>query len=121
MEDAVLAEGAYGERLGVILEGVGWWLDAFVADLERMVLLEQFEVDVGAGAVDAARSYVAGDAQMAHVCFVAHGLKLADGDVVALVVANTGEGKIAHGGHDDDCGNDDLRGALLVVRHGFCM
>ena len=70
--------------------------------------------------MDAAGSYVAGDAEMADVGFVAHALQLADGDVVALVVADAGEGELAHGGHDDDCGDDDLGGAFLVGRHGFC-
>ena len=52
MEDAVPAIGAHGERLGIVLEGVGRRLDTLVADLERVGLLEPFEVDVGAGAVD---------------------------------------------------------------------
>src|ERR1700722_19115191 len=91
VEDAVVAVGADGEGLGFVLEGIGWGLGALVADVERAVLLEEGEVDVGADAMDAAGSYVAGDAEMADVGLVAHALKLTDGDVVALVIADARE------------------------------
>ena len=65
MEDAIVAVGAYGEGLGVVLEGVGWWFGALVDDGEFAPLLEEIEGCVGADAMDAARSYVAGDTEVA--------------------------------------------------------
>ena len=113
MEDAVVAVGADGERLGIVLEGVGRRLNALVADFESAVLLDQREVDVGADAVDAAGLDVARNAEMADVGLVAHALQFTDGDVVALVVADAGEGEIADGGQNDDGGDDDLERAFL--------
>src|ERR1700733_897581 len=119
MEDAIVAVGAVGEGLGVVLEGVGWWLGAFVAYVEFAALLEEGEVDVGAYAMDAARGYVAGDAEVADVGLAAHRVELADGDVVALVVADAGQGEVGDGGENDQCGYDDLGRALVVcVGHG---
>ena len=63
--------------------------------------------------MDAAGGYVARYAKVADVGLVAHALKLADGDVVALVVADSGEGKVGDGRQDDDGGDDDLERALL--------
>ncbi len=102
MEDAVVAVGADGEGLGVVLEGVGWRLGALIGDGELAALLEEIEGGVGADAVDAAGGDVAGYAKVADVGLVAHALELADGDVVALVVAAAGEGEIGDGGKDDD-------------------
>ena len=67
--------------------------------------------------MDAARGYVACDAEVADVGFVAHAVKLADGDVIALVVADSGDGEVGNGRQDDDCGDDDLERALLGGRH----
>ena len=113
MEDAVVAVGAYGEGLSVVLEGVGWGFGALVDDGELAALLEEIEGGVGADAVDAAGGYVAGDAEVADVGFVAHAVEFADGDVVALVVAAAGEGEVGDGRQDDDGGDDDLERALL--------
>ena len=112
VEDAVTAVGADGESLRVVLEGVGRGLGALVDDGELAALFEEVEGGVGSGAVDAAGSYVAGDAEVADVGLVAHALQLGDGDVVALVVAPAGEGEVGHGGEDDDGGYDDLCGVL---------
>jgi len=92
VEDAVVAVGAYGEGLGVVLEGVGWGLRALIDDGEFAALLQEVEGGVGAYAVDASGCYVAGYAEVANIGFVAHSLELADGDVVALVVTSPGEG-----------------------------
>jgi hypothetical protein len=58
--------------------------------------------------MDAAGGYVAGDAQVADVGFVAHALEFADGDVVALVVVGSGEGEVGYCGEDDDSGRDNF-------------
>ncbi len=85
---------------------------------EFAALLEELEVGVGADAMDAAGSDVAGDAEMADVGLVAHAVQLADGDVVALVVADTGERETGDGGEDDDgCGDDLHRALWFGVRH----
>jgi hypothetical protein len=81
---------------------------AFVADVELAALFEEREVDVGSDAMDAAGSHVASDAEVSNVSFAAHALKLADGDIVLLVVAVAGEGEVGDGGKDDDGGDDDL-------------
>jgi len=118
VEDAVVAVGAYGEGLSVVLEGVGRGLCALIVDVKGAALLEELEGGVGSYAVDAAGGDVAGYAEVANVGFVAHALKLADGDVVALVVADAGEGEISDGHHDDDGGDDDFDRTLLgFVRH----
>ena len=116
VEDAIVAVGAYGEGLGVVLEGVGWRLGTLVVDVEGAALLEELEGGVGAYAMDAAGSYVASYAEVADVGFVAHALKLADGDVVALVVADAGEGEVGDGRQDDDGGDDDFERALFGLR-----
>jgi hypothetical protein len=91
VEDAVVAIGAYGEGLCVVLEGVGRGLGALIDDGEFAALLEQIEGGVGADAMDAARGYVSGDAEVPDVSLLAHALEFADGDVVALVVATAAE------------------------------
>lgn len=106
VEDAVVAVGAYGEGLGVVLEGVGWGFRALVNNGEFAALLEQIEGGVGADAMDAAGGYVAGDAEMTDVGFVTHSLEFADGDVIALVVAAAAEGEIGDGA-ENDYGRDD--------------
>jgi hypothetical protein len=113
VEDAVVAVGAYGERLGVVLEGVGRGLGALVDDGEFAALLEQIEGGVGADAMDTAGGYVAGDSEVADVGFVAHALEFADGDVVALVVAAAAEGEIGDGAQDDDGGYDKFDRAFM--------
>ena len=92
VEDAVVAVGAYGEGLSVVLEGVGRGLCALIVDVKGAALLEELEGGVGSYAVDAAGGDVAGDAEMASVSDVAHGLELGDGDVVALVGGGSGDG-----------------------------
>src|SRR5258706_3134901 len=62
--------------------------------------------------MDAAGGYVAGDAEVADVGFVAHALEFADGDVVALVVAAAAEGEVGDGAQDDDGGDDKFDGAF---------
>ena len=106
VEDAVVAVGAYGEGLGVVLEGVGWRLGSLIDDGEFAALLEQIEGGIGADAMDAAGSYVAGDAEVADVRFVAHALEFADGDVVALVVATAAEGEVGDGAQNDHSGDN---------------
>src|SRR5260370_543769 len=106
------AVGAYGGGLGGVVEGVGWGVGALVGDLEGAALVEQLEGGVGADAVDAAGGDVAGYAEVADVGLVAHTLKLADGDVVALVVADSGEGEVGDGDEDHHGGGDDLELAL---------
>jgi len=119
VEDAVVAVGAYGEGLGVVLEGVGWWFGALVDDGEFAALLEEIEGGVGADAMDASGSYVAGDTEVANVCLVAHALEFADGDVVALVVASAAEGQVGDGPQDDHRGDDEFDRALAgFVWHG---
>ncbi len=113
MEESVVAEGADGERLGVILEGVGRGFRALVDDGEFAALLEEIEGGIGAGAVNAARSYVTGDAEVADVGFVAHTLEFTDRDIVAFVISTAGEGQIADGGQNDHCGDDKFYWALL--------
>jgi hypothetical protein len=113
VEDAVAAVGADGKGLGVVLEGVGWRFGALVDDGELAALFEKVEGGVGAYAVDAARGYITGYAEMAGVSLVSHALQLADGDVVALVVAPASEGQVGDGGHNDDCGYDEFDRALL--------
>jgi hypothetical protein len=108
VEDAVVAVGAYGEGLGVVLEGVGWGFRALVDDGEFAALFEQIEGGVGADAMDAAGGYVAGDAEMTDVGFVAHALEFADGDVVAFVVAAAAEGEIGDGAENDYGGDDEF-------------
>ena len=97
MEDAVVAVGADGEGLGVVFEGVGRGFGALIDDGEFAALLEEIEGGVGADAMDAARSYVAGDAEVANVGLIAHALEFADGDVVALVIAAATEGEVSDG------------------------
>jgi hypothetical protein len=119
VEHSVVAVGAYGEGLGVVLESVGWRLRALIDDGEFAALLEQIEGGIGADAMDAARSYVAGNAQVADVCFVAHALEFADGDVVALVVAAAAEGEVGDGAQDDHGGYDKFDRAFPgFVWHG---
>jgi hypothetical protein len=74
VEDAVVAEGAYGEGLGIILEGVGWGLGALIDDGELATLFEEVEGGVGADAMNAARSYVSCHSKVADIRFVAHAL-----------------------------------------------
>ncbi len=95
MEDAVASVGADGEGLGVVFEGVGRRLCAFVVDLEGAALFEQDELRVGAGALDAAGSYVAGYAEVAGVGFVAERIELRDGDVILFGALHAGVGEPA--------------------------
>ncbi len=111
-EDTVVAVGAYGEGLGVVLEGVGRRLGALIDDGEFAALFEQIEGGVSADAMDAAGGHVAGDAEVANVRFVAHALEFADGDVVALVVAAAAEGEVGDGAEDDHGGYDKFDGAF---------
>ena len=81
-------------------------------------LLDELEGDVGADAMDGAgsddcRRRGGGGCRPCRPS--AH---LADGDVVALVVADAGEGEPADGGDDDYGGDDDFDGAFGVgLRH----
>ena len=113
MEDAVVAVGAYGEGLGVVLEGVGWGLRALIDDGEFAALLQEVEGGVGAYAVNAAGGYVSSYTEVADVGFIAHALKLADGDVVALVVADAGEGEVSNGRQNDNGGDDYFERTLV--------
>ena len=118
MEDAVVAVSAYGEGLGVVLEGIGWGFGALVGDGEFAALLEEVEGRVGAYPVDAAGRDVACDTQVTNVGFIAQPLELADRDVVALVVTSSGEGEIGDCAEDNQARDDDLDGALVrFVRH----
>jgi hypothetical protein len=119
VEDAVVSVCSYGEGLGIVLEGVGRGFGALVDDGEFAALLEQIEGGVRAGAMDAAGGYVAGDAEVADVGFVAHALEFANGDVVALVVAASAEGEVGDGAEDDDGGDDKFARAFAgFVWHG---
>jgi hypothetical protein len=120
MEDAIVTIGADSQSLGVILEGIGRGLCALIIDLQCATLLEKLESGVGADAVNAPRGYIASDTEMAYVRLVAHTLKLADGDVVALVIADAREREIGDSREDHQGGCDDLERALLSCdRHMF--
>jgi len=113
VEDAVVSIGAYGEGLGIVLEGIGRGFGALVDDGEFASLLEEVEGGVGAYAMDAARGYVAGYAEVANVGFVAHALKFSNGDVVALVIASAAEGEIGDGAEDDHGGDNEFDRAFM--------
>ena len=63
VEDAVASELAFGQRLRVVLEGVGRSLGPAVNHREGAVLLHQQELQVGALALDRAGNNIAGYAQ----------------------------------------------------------
>ena len=113
MEDAVMTVHSYREGLGIIFERVGRRLDAFVTDIQPAILFQKREIDEGTAAMNAAGRNVARHPQMAYIGLVAHGLQLADRDVVTLIIADTSEGKIAHRGDDDNRGNNDFCVTLL--------
>ena len=107
MEDAIPAVGAHGERLRTVFEGVGRRLNALVADLQRVTLLGEDKMCVGAAALDGIGRHIAGYPQMTGVSLVAHGLQLADGDVVALVRLDAGDREVGDGAQDNyGCGAD---------------
>ena len=62
---------------------------------------------IGAAALDGIGRHIAGHTEMTGIGFVAHGLQLADGDVVAFVGLHRCDCKIRDGAQDDyDCGAD---------------
>jgi len=83
-------------------------------------LLDEGETGVGAGAIDAAGLDVAGYAEVDLVGFVAHALKLGDGDVVLLGIGAGGDGQPGDGRYDEDAGEDEL-GRGLFLLHGFSL
>lgn len=111
VEDAVMAVGTHGERLCIVLEGIWRGLGALVGDVKRSALLEQHKVSVRSGAPDAPRSDVPGDAEVAYESLVTHSVELANGYVVAFVVTDAGERKIADRCKDDHGSNNDFDGA----------
>lgn len=115
MEDAVAPEGADGQSLRVVLEGIGRWLGAVVVDSESLVELDEGEGGVGAFALDAAGLDVAGDAQILAVGAVAHALELGDGDVIALGLAAGRDGEPDDDGNDEGAGDDELEGRALLL------
>ena len=50
--------------------------------------------------------YVSGYAEVAGVGLGAHGVELGDGDVVALVLVDAGDGEPSYGREDDDGGGN---------------
>ena len=70
MEDAIPAVSAHGERLGAVFEGIRRGLNALVAHLQRVPLLGQDKLGVGAAALDGVRRHIPGYAQMAGIGLV---------------------------------------------------
>src|SRR6185437_532192 len=118
VEDAVVAEGSDGEGLGVVLECVGRRVFAFVVDVELIGVLDQNELGVGAGLVDGAGLDVSGDAQVARVGLVAHGVEFLNGDVVALIGTHAGVGQIGDSSKHNDDGNCDFRALAFALHNG---
>ena len=119
VELAVAAIGAFGQGLGIVLEGVRRRLGALVDDLEEAAggglggvafKLVEDKGDVGAVLLDGAGLDEALDAQLAVVGLVAHAAEFGDGDVVALVGAVAGEGQPRDGAHDHGSRNPDPQG-----------
>jgi hypothetical protein len=118
VKDTVVAIGADGKGLGVVLEGIGRGFRTLIDHGEFTALLEEIEGGVGADAMDAARSYVSSYAKVAHVGLVAHALEFTDCDVVALIVAAASECKIGDCGENDYACDDDFgRVFFRFVRH----
>src|SRR5579859_7320834 len=74
VELSVAAVSAFGEGLGVVFEGIGWWLGAFVDDLQEAARggfrgvafkLVEDKGDVGSGLLDGAGLDEAFDAKLA--------------------------------------------------------
>ncbi len=119
MEHSIPAVGAHGERLGSILESIRRRLNALVADLQRVPLLGQDKMSVGAAALDGIGCYIPGNPQVAGIGFVAHGLQLADSDVVALIRLCAGDREIGDGAKDNyGCGAD--ADCLRTDAHCYC-
>ncbi len=121
MEDTIPPISAHGERLGTVLEGVWRGLNALVADLQRVTLLGEHKFCIGAATLDGMGSHVAGYPEMTGIGLVAHGLQFADGDVVALVRLNPGDGQVDDGAQDNHCGRTDaesLRRYLHCIYKG---
>ena len=92
MEDTIAPVSAHRQRLRTIFEGIGWWFDSLVADPQRMTLFGQNKMRVGTATLDGIGRHIAGHSQMTRVRFVAHGLELADGDVVAFIRVRAAHG-----------------------------
>src|SRR5947208_14827769 len=76
VEDAVAAVGTHGERLGIILEGVGKRLHALIADADGFIQFHEREVGVSSAANNGAGLHVACDAQVTRVGLVTRLLQL---------------------------------------------
>ena len=121
MEHAISPVRAHSQRLGTVFEGIGRGLHALVADLQRVTLLRENKFCIGAAALDGMGGYIAGYAEMTGVSLVAHGLQLANGDVVALVRLNSGDRQIHDGAQNDHYGGADaecLRTDLHRIHKG---
>src|SRR5580692_5637980 len=55
MEDAVASETAVGQRLRIVLEGIGRWLGAAIRDLKSLIVLDQDELDFRSVTLDRTR------------------------------------------------------------------
>ena len=84
VEDAITAVGADGQRLRIVLEGIGWRLHAGILTGSACPARSARTAHVCRCARSTGR-HVAGHAQMPRICLGAHVLQFADRDVVALV------------------------------------
>jgi hypothetical protein len=117
MEHAIFSETAFGQRLGIVLEGVGGRLGAGIADGQAQVLFYQDEFHMRAAALDGSGLYVAGNPQPLGVGAVAQAAQFLDGDVVALAFLDTRISEIAEHEQDDDRGAAELQIFAGFTRH----
>jgi len=117
MKNAITAIAAIGEGLRIIFESIGRSFGSGVIDGEKLILLHQHKFHVRAGAFDRSRLHITRYAQALGVGAVAHLVELADGDVIAFAVLDTGVGEIAEQKKDYDRGAAELQIGFCLTGH----
>jgi hypothetical protein len=95
VKDVILAVFSLHQGLGVVFESVRWRLSALVAHIQKLAVLNQHKISVGASRVDASRLHIPGNPQMPFVSIIPHRAQILDLNVIALALLDPDVGHAA--------------------------
>jgi len=108
---------AHGQGLSVIFKGVRRRLSAFIDHRKRFAVFHQNKLCAGAAGLDRTRLYVASNAQIARISFVAHGVQFFDRHVITLALLDASVGKISKSQHNKRDRNPEPHKFFGFQRH----
>src|SRR5271165_1287716 len=117
MKDAIAPKAAVRQRLRIVLESIRRRFGSGVIHWEQLILLDQHELNMGAGAFDRAWLDVPRYPQALRVNPVPHLVQLTDGDVVTLAVLHPGICQVAEQEKDYERGPTEFGIRFSLAGH----